>query len=54
MYTWKHKETGEEVDVQRTFDESNLPPDDSGNWEKVLGNFRLIRGPNWNGSKGNW
>lgn len=55
IYVWVHEETGEETEVQRDYEDSDLPPDDSGKWKKVIGkNLNLIRGPGWGGGKGNW
>ncbi len=36
LYVWKNTKTGEVVDVLRArMNESQTPPDDSGDWERV-------------------
>lgn len=34
-YVWKNKKTEEVVEVQRSISECELPPDSTGEWERV-------------------
>lgn len=61
MYDWACTECGKEETLIKPFDESDVPPPEmrrtgcsEHNWVKKIGVSKLVRGPNWNGSKGNW
>jgi predicted nucleic acid-binding Zn ribbon protein len=60
LYEWKSESTGEEIDVLRSFDDSDVEPTeeeakgDKGPWQKLISVVTTRRGPNWSGSKGNW
>lgn len=36
IYEWKNRVTGETQEVVRSMADSDLPPDDSGDWERVF------------------
>jgi hypothetical protein len=49
-YLWKNLDTDEVVEVERPASQYDVPPDDSGKWEKVYEGFAFT-GPK---GKGNW
>jgi hypothetical protein len=36
MYEWKNVRTGERTEVERPISAYDVPPDDSGEWERVI------------------
>lgn len=68
LYSYKCTECKQELDVLRTFAESDIGPEPEEvetqqfkqpcpehKWQKVLHKFSVTKGPGWGfGSKGNW
>lgn len=62
IYDWECEKCGKHVEINtQSFDDYNKPPEEEESkeckkheWKKRLGTFKLARGPNWKGSKGNW
>lgn len=66
VYVWVDKSSEKEIEVIRTFDEYQVPPTQeestlteeeykAAKWEKLISSKVMVkRGPNWQGSKGNW
>lgn len=64
IYIYRDTKTDTYVEVIRSFDEHNRVPegeeipeslrDTEPQWEKVIGNTSVIRGPSWGNGKGAW
>lgn len=69
LYTHLDKISGKQVEILRPFDKYQESPTSEeartsglteeeieiAQWEKIIGTgIRITRGPNWQGSKGNW
>lgn len=39
IYEWKNTKTGEIVTVERSLADYQVPPDESGDWERILSGF---------------
>lgn len=67
MYRYKDERTGTEIDVLRSFDEWEVPPNreetqqhwsdsefEKAEWTRVIGIPGVVKGHGWGGGKGNW
>lgn len=67
MYKWLDKKSGKDIEVIRTFDEFENPPQRdeveklltdeefaAAEWERVIGIPGVVKGYGWGQGKGNW
>lgn len=69
LYRWKDSRTGKAVEILRSFEEYQDTPDreealagglteeeiEAAEWTREIGaGIQVVRGSNWQGSKGNW
>jgi NAD-dependent SIR2 family protein deacetylase len=60
LYQWRCEQCGQQEDTVETVEERDKPPaipETDGcehQWIRLVGAPKTVRGPSWNGSKGNW